>query len=79
VNGRIICNSRTMQLDAVRRGLGLAWMMEYSAADALDSGEVVKVLEDWCEPFPGFHLYYPSRHRHTPAFALVIERLRWRS
>ncbi len=78
VSGRIICNSRNMQIDAVRRGLGLAWMMEHTAEQVLEGGEAVKVLDDWCAPFPGFHLYYPSRHRHTPAFALVIDRLRWR-
>lgn len=45
----------------------------------LKEGRLVQVLEDWCPPFPGYHLYYPSRRQNSPAFALLIEALRWRS
>jgi DNA-binding transcriptional LysR family regulator len=41
-------------------------------------GRLVRVLEDWCEPLPGYHLYYPSRKQHTPAFSLLLDRLRYR-
>jgi DNA-binding transcriptional LysR family regulator len=41
-------------------------------------GRLVRVLEDWCPPFPGYHLYYPSRRQPSPAFALVVEALRYR-
>ena len=44
----------------------------------LAAGRLVRVLEDWCPPFAGYHLYYPSHRQHTPAFALLIEALRWR-
>lgn len=78
VDGRLICNSRTVQLDAVERGLGLAWVLEDTARDRIEAGRVVPVLEDWCGFFPGFHLYYPSRRQHSQAFRLVIEALRYR-
>jgi DNA-binding transcriptional LysR family regulator len=39
---------------------------------------LIRVLEDWCPPFPGYHLYYPSRRQHTPAFSLLVEALRYR-
>ena len=42
-------------------------------------GRLVRVLDDWCPPFPGYHLYYPSRRQHTPAFALLVEALRFRA
>ena len=78
VNGRLACNSRAIMLDAVRRGVGLAWVMDDFAVPMVENGESVRVLEDWSALFAGFHLYYPSRHRHSPAFSLVIERLRHR-
>ncbi|ANQ25157.1 LysR family transcriptional regulator [Vibrio natriegens] len=78
VNGRLICSSRTVQLDAVEQGYGLAWVLEDSACDRLNSGRIVSVLDDWCNYFPGFHLYYPSRRQHSEAFRLVIEALRYK-
>ncbi|MBN9669887.1 LysR family transcriptional regulator [Roseibium aggregatum] len=78
VDGRLVCNSRKVQLDAVERGLGLAWVLEDTVRDRIDAGRVVPVLEDWCNFFPGFHLYYPSRRQHSKAFSLVIEALRYR-
>jgi DNA-binding transcriptional LysR family regulator len=78
VEGQLVFNNIAMRLDAVRRGLGLAYMPEDQVADLIASGEVVRVLEDWCEPFPGYHLYYPNRRHTSPAFALVVEALRYR-
>lgn len=78
VSGRIICNNRVMQIDAVKRGFGLAWVMQDTAADLIEAGELVTVLDDWCNSFPGFQLYYPSRRQHTHAFELVVKALRWR-
>ena len=42
-------------------------------------GRLIRVLEDWCAPFSGYHLYYPSRRQPTPAFALLVDALRYRS
>lgn len=76
--GQLVFNNIAMRLDAVKRGLGLAYMPEDQVADQIASGEVVRVLEDWCAPFPGYHLYYPNRRHTSPAFALVVDALRYR-
>ncbi|MFV0275730.1 MAG: LysR family transcriptional regulator [Parahaliea sp.] len=78
VSGRIICNNYSMQIDAARRGLGLTWTMSDFATSLIEAGELVTVLDDWCNEFPGFHLYYPSRRQHSHAFELVVKALRWR-
>ncbi|MBU1315839.1 MAG: LysR family transcriptional regulator [Alphaproteobacteria bacterium] len=78
VEGQLVFNNIAMRLDAVKRGLGLAYMPEDQVAEQIATGEVVRVLEDWCAPFPGYHLYYPNRRHASPAFALVVEALRYR-
>lgn len=78
VTGRIICNNRNVQIDAAKRGLGLAWMLQDFALPLIESGELVGVLDAWCDEFSGFHLYYPSRRQHSHAFELIINALRWR-
>jgi DNA-binding transcriptional LysR family regulator len=45
----------------------------------LERGELIRVLADWCPPFPGYHLYYPSRRQPTPAFVVLLDALRYRS
>ena len=59
-------------------GLGIAFLPEDEFAPHLEEGRLVRVLEDWCPPFPGFHLYYPSRRHPSPAFSLVLDALRYR-
>jgi DNA-binding transcriptional LysR family regulator len=54
-------------------------MPEDQVQEHLDQGELIRVLEDWCPPFPGYHLYYPNRRHASPAFALVVEALRVKS
>lgn len=76
--GQLVFNNIAMRLDAVKRGLGLAYMPEDQVAEQIASGEMVRVLEDWCAPFPGYHLYYPNRRHTSPAFALVVDALRYR-
>ena len=49
---------------------------EEEFAPHIDEGRLVRVLQDWCPPFPGYHLYYPSRRQHSPAFSLVVDALR---
>lgn len=78
VEGQLVFNNIAMRLDAVRRGLGLAYMPEDQVADLIAGGEVVRVLEDWRAPFSGYHLYYPNRRHTSLAFALVVEALRYR-
>jgi DNA-binding transcriptional LysR family regulator len=79
VEGQFVSNNADMVLRAARSGLGLAFVPEdYVEAD-LAKGRLVRVLQDWCPPFPGYHLYYPSRRQPTPAFALLLEKLRYRA
>src|SRR4051812_12818102 len=63
---------------APKHGLGLAYMPEDQALEYIAESRLIRILEDWCEPFPGYHLYYPSRRHSSPAFALLVEALRHR-
>ena len=76
VTGQAIFNSSPHMVEAALAGLGITYLPEEEFAPYLESGALVRVLEDWCPPFSGYHLYYPSRKQHSPAFALVIEALR---
>ncbi|CAN7170631.1 LysR family transcriptional regulator [Pararhizobium sp. LjRoot238] len=78
VEGQLVFNNMAMRRDAALRGLGLAYMPEDQVHDLIRDGKLVRVLEDWCEPFPGYHLYYPNRRHASPAFALLLEALRFR-
>jgi DNA-binding transcriptional LysR family regulator len=78
VDGQLVFNSSSAILRAARAGLGLAWIAEDLSQPFVASGEMVSVLEDWCEPFSGYHLYYPSRRQASPAFALFVEAMRYR-
>jgi DNA-binding transcriptional LysR family regulator len=78
VEGRLIFNTAGLRMNAVLAGLGLAYMPEDQLRMHLASGELVRVLADWCPPFPGYHLYYPSRRQATPAFSLLVDALRYR-
>jgi DNA-binding transcriptional LysR family regulator len=78
VEGQLIVNDIALALAAARDGLGVAYLPEdYVRAD-VEAGQVVRALESWCPPFPGYHLYFPSRRQQTPAFALLVEELRYR-
>jgi DNA-binding transcriptional LysR family regulator len=78
VEGPLILNNTSLILKAATSGHGIAFMLEDYVAGQLKSGELVRVLADWCEPFGGYHLYYPSRRQHAAAFALLVEALRFR-
>lgn len=78
VDGQFTFNTVRPIVDAAMAGFGIAYVPEDSAAPHLKSGALVQVLDEWCQPFSGFHLYYPSRRQISPAFALVIDLLRYR-
>ena len=78
VTGQFICNDPPMIIDAATSGLGLACLPDDHLETLVREGKLVKVLEDWSPPFPGYHLYYPSRRLASPAFALLVEALRYR-
>jgi DNA-binding transcriptional LysR family regulator len=79
VDGQLVFNNSTLRLSAVLAGFGLAYMPEDLAQPHLVEGRLKRVLEDWCPPFPGYHLYYPSRRQSSAAFALLVDALRYRS
>ena len=78
VEGQLVFNGTGQMLNAALAGLGLAYVPEDLAQPHLAKGRLKRVLEDWCPPFPGYHLYYPSRRQSTPAFALLVDALRYR-
>jgi DNA-binding transcriptional LysR family regulator len=78
VEGQLVFNNIALRLNAALAGLGLAYLPEDQVEAHLAKGQLVRVLADWCPPFSGYHLYYPSRRQPTPAFALLVEALRYR-
>jgi DNA-binding transcriptional LysR family regulator len=76
VNGPLIVDDLELVISAALDAVGLAYMSEEHGAEHLASGALVKVLEDWCQPYPGFFLYYPSRRNQPAALAALINILR---
>ena len=78
IEGQLVFNTIAMRLESARQGLGLAYMPENVVQADVEQGRLIRVLEDWCEPYSGYHLYYPSRRQSSPAFTLLREALRYR-
>ncbi|MBN9216439.1 MAG: LysR family transcriptional regulator [Mesorhizobium sp.] len=78
VEGQLVFNTVGLRMNAVLAGLGLAYLPQDQVKEHLADGRLVRVLADWCPPFPGYHLYYPSRRQATPAFSLLVDALRYR-
>jgi DNA-binding transcriptional LysR family regulator len=78
VEGQLIFNTTTQMLTAALAGLGLTYVPEGLVQPHIDKGRLKRVLEDWCAPYPGYHLYYPSRRQPSAAFALLVDALRHR-
>jgi len=78
VDGQLVFNNTALRLKAALAGLGLAYLPDDQVEKHLADGRLIRVLADWCPPFPGYHLYYPSRRQPAPAFALLVEALRYR-
>jgi DNA-binding transcriptional LysR family regulator len=79
VDGQLVFNGIFQVLDAAVAGFGLAYVPEDLAKPYLAKGRLKRVLEDWCVPWPGYHLYYPSRRQTSAAFALLVDALRYRN
>ncbi|WP_338468435.1 LysR family transcriptional regulator [Novosphingobium sp. ZN18A2] len=78
VSGQLIVNEIAIARQAAVDGAGIAYVPEdYVHAD-MDSGRLIRLLDDWTPPFPGYHLYYPSRRQQSPAFGLLVEALRYK-
>ena len=78
VEGRLVFNNIALRLNAAVAGFGLAYLPEDQVQAHILDGQLVRVLADWCPPFSGYHLYYPSRQQTAPAFAVLLEALRYR-
>ncbi|MHC5306526.1 LysR family transcriptional regulator [Bartonella sp. LJL80] len=76
--GRLIFNTYPHLLQAARDGFGLAYVPEEEVLADISAGKLVRVLDEFCLPFPGYYLYYPSRRHHAHAFHLLIDALRHR-
>ncbi len=79
VEGQLAVNTGALAVKAALAGAGLAFVLEDRIRDDVEAGRLTRVLADWCPPFSGFHLYYPSRRQPTPAFAVVVDALRYRA
>ena len=77
IDGQLTLNGFPQVVDAAVAGMGLAFVLEDVVKRQLESGQLRRVLDDWCEPFPGYHLYYPSRRQSSPAFDIVANALRY--
>ncbi|GLS46633.1 LysR family transcriptional regulator [Methylobacterium brachythecii] len=73
VTGPLIFNDNRLILAAVIQGLGFGFILEGLAAPAIEQGEIVRIMEDWCPVFPGFFLYYLSRRQMRPALRAFID------
>jgi DNA-binding transcriptional LysR family regulator len=78
VDGQLTFNRPDLIMTAAISGMGVAFLPEDHVLPDLDEGRLVRVLEDWCPPFSGYHIYYPARRQQSPAFALILEALRYR-
>ena len=78
VEGQLVFNNSGLMLNAALDGLGLAYLPEEQVQRYLADGQLVRALASWCQPFSGYHLYYPSRRQPSPAFALLVDALRYR-
>lgn len=78
VDGQLTFDSMAMILQAALDGAGIAMMMDTYAREHIEAGRLVPLLDDWCQPFSGYHLYYPSRRQPSAAFRLLVDALRYR-
>ncbi len=76
--GQLVFNNLGLRLNSALDGLGIAYMPEDQVLPLLAEGRLVRVLEDWCPYFPGYHLYYPNRKHASPALSLFVDVLRYR-
>jgi DNA-binding transcriptional LysR family regulator len=78
VEGQLVFNTSSLIVKSTLAGMGLASLPSQIVEPELARGRLKQVLSDWCPPFPGYHLYYPSRRQQSPAFRLLVEALRYR-
>ncbi|WP_158747700.1 LysR family transcriptional regulator [Acidisphaera sp. L21] len=79
VEGQLAFNNANQIVRAATAGFGLGCVLDDHVEEAVQDGRLVRVLQDWCPPFAGYHLYYPNRRQPSAAFALMVDALRYRS
>jgi DNA-binding transcriptional LysR family regulator len=79
VDGRLLANDAALMVKAATDGIGLAYVFESMVRELLAERRLVRVLEDYCPPFPGFFLYYPSRAQVAPKLAALVDFLKKRT
>ena len=79
VEGQLTFNATSQQINAAVAGLGLVYAPEGMVGPYIARGKLRQVLDDWCQPYSGYHLFYPSRRQSSAAFSLVVDALRYRS
>ncbi|MCR6727712.1 LysR family transcriptional regulator [Agrobacterium fabrum] len=79
VDGPFVFSDESLAIRAAIEGHGLALIWDDVAQPSIQSGRLVRVLDDWCQAFPGYHLYYPDRRHPSPAFTAFLNELRVRS
>jgi DNA-binding transcriptional LysR family regulator len=79
VDGQLVFNGTNQMVNAALAGFGLAYVAEEIVRTHIGRGRLVHVLQDWCPPYAGYHLYYPSRRQPSAAFALLVDALRHRA
>jgi DNA-binding transcriptional LysR family regulator len=77
VEGQLVLNGSSLILEAALAGNGVAYVPESLARPHIAKGHLKRVLKDWCAPFPGYHLYYPTRRQSSPVFSLLVKALRY--
>ncbi|MGF6712782.1 DNA-binding transcriptional LysR family regulator [Luteibacter sp. W1I16] len=78
VEGQIVLNTLSQIRRTALAGLGLAWLPDDVVLDDIRGGRLIRVLDSWCDAFPGYHLYYPNRRQGSPALTLLVDALRYR-
>jgi DNA-binding transcriptional LysR family regulator len=78
VEGQLTFSATAQMLNAALTGAGLAYVPESMVERYLTKGRLKRVLEEWCLPYSGYHIFYPSQRQSSAAFALVVDALRYR-
>ncbi|WBY06496.1 LysR family transcriptional regulator [Sphingomonas sp. 7/4-4] len=78
VEGQVVVNDIALAKAAALGGSGIAYLPEDYVGPQIEAGKLQRVLEDWCPPFPGYHIYFPSRRQQSPALAVIVDALRCR-
>ncbi|WP_417762393.1 LysR substrate-binding domain-containing protein [Shewanella sp.] len=76
-NNSLILNTASTGIQAVLDSMGIFYTLEDAVMPYINDGRLLRLLEEWCPPFPGFYLYYPSRNHRSQAFSLFLEEVRY--